>query len=116
MPETILQETFASDDWELLAREENCREESLTPSLTYGQDVLRRLKQNVPALAGAAVILLLILTSIFGPLLSSHSYEEQELAFANVPPVLTLYRITEDHYVYLHRNMKLIETSAGGNC
>jgi len=114
MIETMTETTFTFDDWEIPGQEATSREESLTPSLTYGQDVLRRFKQNIPAMIGAGVIVLLILLATFGPWFSSHSYEEQELPFANIPPLMNIYRVSDDHCVYLHRNMKLIEVTSGG--
>ncbi len=109
-----LQEGFTPNDWERAKRVGNYQDEAITPSLTYGQDAVRRLKKNIPAVAGALVIVLLVLAAVFGPLLCSHDYEEQELAFANIPPIMTLYKVGEGRWVYLHRNIKLIETSVDG--
>lgn len=86
----------------------------ITPALTYSQDVWRRFKKHKSAMAGAIVIILLILTAIFGPVISRHTYYNQELGFSNIPPVLRIYEIDDDNYVYLHRHLRIISVSANG--
>ena len=106
---------FETDDWERLPETETSgREENRTPPMTYWQDVSRRFRGNTPAMVSAAAIILLVITAVTGPMLSDHSYEDQELSFANIPPVIDLYEITEDNWVYMHRNLRLIETSEKG--
>jgi len=56
------------------------------PSVTYTQDVWRRLKQNKLAMAGLVIIILLAVMSIIGPHLSSYSYYEQDLDGKNMAP------------------------------
>ncbi len=93
------------------------REESeavTTPSLTYSQDVWRRFKKHKSAMAGSIVIILLIFTAVLGPIVSSHTYYEQELDYANIPPLLEIYKISEDSYIYLHKHLKVIRVTPEG--
>jgi len=81
--------------WEKLDRTAGAAEVITAPSLTYWQDVRRRLWANKPAVVSIAFITLLILSAIFGPMLSPFSYYEQNLKLANIPPVFETYRVTD---------------------
>ncbi len=96
----------------VISREES--EAVVTPALTYSQDVWRRFKKHKSAMTGAIVIILLILTALIGPLISRHTYYDQELGFANIPPILEIYRISGDNYIYLHKHLKIITVSPDG--
>lgn len=56
------------------------------PSLTFWQDVRRRLFQHKGAMIGFVLLSLIILLAIFGPMVSKHSYKEQDLGRAKMPP------------------------------
>lgn len=57
------------------------------PSVTYWQDVWRRLRKNRLAIVGLIGVALLILMAIIGPYLQDYSYYEQNLATGkNLPP------------------------------
>ncbi|MCL6614725.1 MAG: ABC transporter permease [Firmicutes bacterium] len=60
------------------------------PATTYWRDAWRRLRQNRMAMIGMAVIALLFLLAIFGPLFSPYSYSDQDLTPTgiNQPPSL----------------------------
>ncbi len=59
-------------------------EEREGKSLTYWQDVLRRLKKNKPALVCLGIIALLLLGSFLIPSISGYSYSEQNLEKNNL--------------------------------
>ncbi|TCZ80244.1 ABC transporter permease [Paenibacillus albiflavus] len=99
--------------WNKLRDEDKDEASVASVSLTYWQDVSRRFRKNKAAMLGAIIIVLLILFALIGPLLSKHSYEEQNLSFANMPPRFDLYQVG-DQYLYLHKNIKLYETTADG--
>lgn len=61
------------------------------PSSTYWQDAWRRLKQNKLAMAGLAVIALLMVMAVIGPSLTPYSYADQVLTLKNKPPGYTYY-------------------------
>ncbi|RKX80317.1 MAG: ABC transporter permease, partial [Spirochaetes bacterium] len=87
------------EEWEP-AEINSAKIEDIGPSLTYRQDVWMRFKANKAAMAGAVTILLLILSAVFGPYFSKHSYDDQVLPFANIPPILKIYKIGNNHFLY----------------
>lgn len=56
------------------------------PHIGFRRDAWLRLKKNRAAMAGLAIIVLISLSAVFGPLLSPYSYSDQSLAEANQPP------------------------------
>lgn len=56
------------------------------PSTTYWEDAWRRLKKNRLAMTGLGILILIGMTALFGPLISSYSYSDQNLLMANQPP------------------------------
>ena len=54
--------------------------ELVRPSTTYWQDAWRRLKQNRVAMGSLALIILILLLAIFGPIFSPYSYSEQDFS------------------------------------
>ncbi|KXZ40373.1 oligopeptide transport system permease protein [Alkalithermobacter thermoalcaliphilus JW-YL-7 = DSM 7308] len=73
-------------DWEFISQEEKDCEQIVRPSMTYWQDVWRRLKANKVAMGGLIFLVFLILLAIIGPMLSRYSYSDQNLALANQGP------------------------------
>lgn len=55
-------------------------------TLGYWQDAWIRLKKNKMALLGLIIIICLIVVAIFGPIFSSHTYDEQNLMMTNSSP------------------------------
>lgn len=55
-------------------------------TLGYWQDAWIRLKKNKMALLGLIIIVCLIIVAIFGPIFSSHTYDEQNLMMTNSSP------------------------------
>ena len=89
------------------------------PSLTFWQDVRSRLWQNRPAMFSLAFIILLVAAAIFGPMMSRHTYFDQDLKLSNIPPILQLYEVQNEGqaatYFFLNSgNFKLYETTEGG--
>lgn len=60
-----------------LNRQEQIKNEAIRPSLTYWQDVWRRLRKNKVAMVSFYAVILIILLAAFGPLLSPYSYSDQ---------------------------------------
>ncbi|WP_305767103.1 ABC transporter permease [Candidatus Epulonipiscium viviparus] len=83
-------------------------------SLTYWQDVWRRLRQNVMAMTGLVIIATIAFLAIFGPMFSGYSYSEQNTALANIAPNIQLTNIGGGDYVLVHNDYKLIEATADG--
>lgn len=86
---------IAPQMWAPAAREAGAAEQIAAPSLTYWQDVRQRLWRNKLAMFGLGFIVLLMLAAILGPLVYSHNYYEQDLKYANVPPVFQTYAVPQ---------------------
>lgn len=84
-------------------------------SLTYWQDCWRRLKKNKSAILSLIVIFVIVLSAIFIPFFWKHSYEEQDLNFANIPPELRIYELEGNHYIYVSSEYKSIEVTQNGH-
>ncbi len=59
---------------------------AVRPHIGFRQDAWLRLQKNRAAMVGLAIIVLISLLAVFGPLLSPYSYSDQSLASANQPP------------------------------
>ncbi|MDO4451990.1 MAG: ABC transporter permease [Lachnospiraceae bacterium] len=84
------------------------------PSLTYAQDVWRRLKKNKLSILGLCIVIMILLLAIFGQFLSKHDYSTQNLSMSNLPPVWKCYDIGLDNYVYIHKEYTLYEVTEKG--
>jgi len=103
-------------NFEPATAEEAQDQELLRISLTYWQDVWRRLKNHKLAMVGLIGVIFVILFAIFGPLFSLFSYSDQNLDFANTPPRFSIYRVADnpDYNVFLTRDYKLLHISDNG--
>jgi len=82
---------------------------------SFAQDVWYRFKKRRSAVAGFCVVVLLVLFAALGPLVSGHTYFEQNLAFVNIPPSLKVWQVDGGgSYAYITQNLKLIKVSAEG--
>jgi oligopeptide transport system permease protein len=77
---------FAPELWEPIPAAEQQGEHIGRPSLTYLQDAWRRFRRNPTALIGLVLLALVFAFAIFGPILSSYSYREQNLDRAYEAP------------------------------
>ena len=106
---------FSPDDWtpdETQATDRNSLD--TRKSLSYWADVWRRFKQNKLSLFGLAILVLLIATAVFGPSLTKLSDSDQNLAFIHIPPLMNLYSLGGDTFVYLSPSMQVFEVSPKG--
>lgn len=70
------------------------------PSLSYSQDVWRRLKKNKASIAGLFIIVSIILLAIFGPYINPYGIDDQEILRTNLPPKVPVLEKIE----WLHLN------------
>lgn len=103
-----------SNKWEMLPAGALAMERIAGEELTYARDVWRRFRRMPLALVGLALIALLLFAAIFGPMLSSHRFDEQNLTYVNIPPVFEATRVG-DRYLLITSALKLIECDAGGH-
>lgn len=61
-------------------------EEITKPSMSYWQDVWRRLKSNRVAMASLVFLVLLTFMAIVGPMMTPYSYNTNNLSMTNQPP------------------------------
>ncbi|MCD2347626.1 ABC transporter permease [Clostridium guangxiense] len=74
------------DMFQIIHKEERSSEEIVRPSLSYWQDVRKRIMKDKLAMLGLGFIILIALTAIFGPMLSRYNYTAQNLNAANLAP------------------------------
>ena len=87
----LRKEDFAPVEKDLAQSEVIVRE-----SLTVWQDIWHRLNKNKLAMFGFWVMIALIIMAIFGPMLSSHNYYENNLNLTNQPPSSQYWFGTDD--------------------
>lgn len=104
-----------NNKWEKVKTDTEEMDKITRPSLTYWQDVWRRLKNNKLAIVGLVTVIIIILLAIFGPILSKYKYSDTNLEFANISPKLEIYQVDDDTYVYLHKEYKLFSVTKNGN-
>lgn len=75
--------------FEPLKAEEKKRDEAARPSMSYWQDAWQRLKKDRLAMAGLAIIVIIALFAIFGPVLSPYAYDEQNFDVSNQWPSMS---------------------------
>ncbi|XMB87408.1 ABC transporter permease [Mycoplasmatota bacterium WC44] len=105
---------MAENKFVFVEKSQKVDNEQLRPSLTYWQDVWRRLKKNKLAMFGLIGVILIVLFGVFGPMFSPYSYEDQSLDYTNVPPKLEVHNLGEDLNFYLTKDYKLIMVSDEG--
>ncbi|BEP28664.1 ABC transporter permease [Helicovermis profundi] len=105
---------ISKDMWQQLPKEEKDKDLILRPSLTYWQDAWRRLKQNKFSMLGLATIIILAILATFAPMVIAHDYSSQNLSLANIPAKIRIYKVSDDSYVYVHREYKIYNVTAKG--
>jgi len=83
-------------------------------SLTYWQDVWRRLKKNKSSMVGLSVVFIIVLIAIFGPMFRPMSYSQTFSGLQNLPPRLDVYEIEEGVFVFKTETYELIEFNEDG--
>lgn len=101
-------------DWTLLAAEEKDAETASGVTVTYWQDVRRRLWQNKLAIASIFVILLILVASVFGPPLTGKSYDAQQLSLRNMPPRIEIHIAEDGTHFYVHQDLKVFLAEPSG--
>ncbi|MCF7926893.1 MAG: ABC transporter permease [Candidatus Izimaplasma sp.] len=102
------------DKFKLLPKEEKRDIEETRKSLTYWEDVWRRLKNHKSSMFGLVGVILIVFVAIFGPFFSPYGYEDTFTDYINVPPRIDIYKITEEKYFYVSENRYLIESTENG--
>jgi len=99
--------------WEELEYSQQKSEALSVTHRSYAGDVWFRFRHRSASLIGLVLIALIILFAVFGPMLTPHSYESQELSFVNIPPRLNVF-IMGDDFIYITKNLKPIHVAKDG--
>ncbi len=102
------------NDFKKVQKDQKLDIEQTRASLTYWQDVWRRLKKNKSSMAGLAIVILIILFAVVGPLFTPFSYEDQVAELRNLPPRLDVYEVEDDVYIHRTEAFDLIQFDEDG--
>ncbi len=75
--ELLAKYDVAADDLQLASAQDKQAVDQMRPSVTYWKDALRRFKRNKLALFMLALLTIIILMAVIGPLVSPYTYKEQ---------------------------------------
>jgi oligopeptide transport system permease protein len=103
--------------WDRLAIETGTMETIAGNERSFAQDVWYRFRKRQSAIAGLVMVIILILIAAFGPLVTGHTYFEQNLSFVNIPPYFKVWTIEypgDPFAAYITQNLKLVEVSGNG--
>ncbi|WP_420828305.1 oligopeptide ABC transporter permease [Exiguobacterium qingdaonense] len=82
-------EQFDQDMFTPIEMNEQLGERIAGKSLNFWQDAWLRLKKNKAAIISLSIILILVILSLFGPMLSGRDAYEQNISQAKLPPKVT---------------------------
>ncbi len=102
-------------NFQKISSDQRLDKEQVRKSLTYWQDVWRRLKKNTLAIIGLISVILIMIFAFIGPLFSPHSYNKQNLDFLNVPPRLDIYKLDDDLFVFVSGMYHIIWVTEDGH-
>ena len=102
------------DAWENWEAGDTLREKIYGKNRTFAADVWFRFRHKTSALIGLIVIFLLTLFAFVGPLFTEHTYDRQNLDYANLPPFLKVHEVNGTRY-YVTQGLKLLPFDEDGN-
>ena len=103
-----------TDKWAPLEQSSESREKIWSKNRTFAGDVWFRFRRKPTAIAGLVMILLFLLFSLLGPMFTTYSYSDQNLAMVNIPPLMKVYDVGPCR-VYISPSLKLIQVDGEGN-
>jgi ABC-type dipeptide/oligopeptide/nickel transport system permease subunit len=101
-------------NFNFVSKEKKQDTEQIRRSLTYWQDVWRRLKKNKLSMLGLGIVIIVVLIAIFGPMFRPMTYSQQFARLENLPPKLDLYELEEGKYIFRTEDYNLIEFDDSG--
>jgi len=102
------------DDFKFVEKSQTEDLEQTRKSLTYWQDVWRRLRKNKMSMVGLVGVIAVILFGIIGPAFTSFSYQEQDLELVNLSPKLASYKIADGRYLHRTEGYRMLELNEDG--
>ena len=101
--------------WEMLSSSSEEREKIWTKNRTFAGDVWFRFRRKPTAIAGFALIILLLLFALAGPMFTKYSYSVQDLEVVNIPPVMKVFDTPDrSGYLYITQNLKVLYVNPDG--
>lgn len=73
------------DPFEIVGISDSAAQQAIRPSLTFWQDASYRLRKNKVAMLGLGFIIVMIILSIIGPMMTPYRYNDTNLANINAP-------------------------------
>lgn len=89
--------SISPEMWKPISIEDREKERITRPSMTYWEDVWRRLKKNKLAMFGLVMIGLIFIIAIVGPMFSKYTYSDQNLLRGNEGPSADHWFGTDGH-------------------
>ena len=103
---------ISQSDWAPLTAQEQQSETLASEPVSQLRETLYQFSRRKTAILGVVLVVLTILFAVAGPSLCAHTYDEQQLSYVSVAPVLRVYEVGEKLY-YVPTNGKLIEVEDG---
>ena len=104
-----------TNKWERVAYAPGEADRLYSKPRSFAGDVWFRFRHKPTALLGLVIIVLLILFAVVGPYLTPYGYDDQNTKLANIPAIMTVYPVSDGHYIYVTKAMKLIEVDETGH-
>ena len=101
------------NEWDLCTTSDELKEKIWTKNRSFSGDVWFRFRHKLTAVIGLIIIILMIIFSFIAPQFTKFKYDEQNLAFSNIPFRMHVTKINNQYY-YLSSNLKVIEVSEDG--
>ena len=102
-----------ASEW-LPIREEERETEKIARKITpLWKEITGQFFRRKAAVIGLVLVILTLLFAVVGPMLCSHTYDEQTLAYVNTAPLLKVYEI-DGAYYYATSSFKLATVSPDG--
>lgn len=101
--------------WGTLHATNEDREKIWRKNRSFLSDVWYRFYHKPTAIAGLAIILLLIIFAAAGPYFTKYSYSEQNLDLVNIPPYMKVFVAEDDAcYFYITQSLKIVTVNKDG--
>jgi len=102
------------EEFKFVPKENNLDLEQTRKSLTYWQDVWRRLRKNRMSMFGLIVVMGIVLFGVIGPLFTDFTFADQTNELRNLPPKLDVYEIEDNVFIHRSKDYRLIEFNPEG--
>ena len=99
-------------DWSPIAESDRQSDYIASEPVSQLRETLYQFSRRKTAIVGVVLVLLTILFAVFGPMLRNYSYDEQQLGYVSVSPLLKVYEVGDKLY-YVPTSGKLIEVNGG---